>query len=492
MPDKERQVLIRKKKRRRRALSGVYTSLPESSLVSLYKLAEPKGSLPTYYRYPAMAHQQAAIQHMQQICGNAVVQHYLESLPRRDECKSKKKLALPSSSGQLQRQKISRENEPPEVEKKENPKTSPKEPAFNLDRWLSSKEYQMVKGLMGESKLNEYAKSLSKKGGELLVTLIEGIKSPNDMVEKEFHKLIGDLFAKDVQKATLEIMSSPAGQKLQKLILQQAHQQPASVIGMTLTALAFAAASNIDIPTIDIQQKLGKGYELAAKAELGKFQAIALKELKLGISYSSKELEAKIFGTYSGEKKKFSLAMREAAPEMENIKSDADVSSSGELSLDFSMNKFGLKTTYLYGSPKQWMGVWEFRLGGKNYYWAPKVILGPDQKLSFALGNQFTADVYQFYSAIFHTTDETSLSHKLKLDKPFGAKGLNVEASIRYRLNEPKITSAKLSGEYKLLEKAPGHPFPVIYLKFEGAYQAAGIGQPKPDFSGLVVLWGSW
>jgi hypothetical protein len=256
--------------------------------------------------------------------------------------------------------------------------------------------------------------------------------------------------------------------------------------------LAYAAASNADIPTIDIQQKLGKGYELAAKAELGKFQAIALKELKLGISYSSKELDAKISGSYSGEKKKFSLAMREAAPEMEKIKSDPDITSSGDLTLDFSMNKFGLKTTYLYGGPKQWMGVWEFRLGGKNYYWAPKVILGPDQKLSFALGHQFKTDVYQFYSAVFHSTDETSLSHKLKLDKPFGAEGLNVEASIRYRLNEPKITSAKLSGQYKLLEKAPGHPFPVIYLKFEGAYQAAGIGQPKPDFSGLVVLWGVW
>jgi hypothetical protein len=467
--------------------------MPGSSWVSLCRLVELKGSQPAYYHYPVLAHQQAAIQHMQQICGNAVVQRYLENLLKSDEYTRKKNLALLRSSGLVQRQKASGENEPPGAAKGEKtPKNSPKEPSFNLDKWLSGKEYEIVKSAIGESKLKEYAKSLSKKGGELLVRQMEGIKSPGDMVEKEIHKLIGDLFANDVQKVAEEIMNSPAGVNLRRLILQQAHQQPASVIGMVLTALAFAAASNADIPTIDIQQKLGKGYQLSAKAELGKFQAIALKELRLGISYSSKELEAKISGSYSGEKKKFSLAMREAVPEMEKIKSDADVSSSGDLTLDFSMDKFGLKTTYLYGSPSQWMGVFEFRLGGKNYYWAPKIILGPDQKLSFALGHQFKTDIYQFYSAIFHTTDETSLSHKLKLDKPFGAEGLNVEASIRYRLNEPKITSAKLSGQYKLLEKAPGHPFPVIYLKFEGAYQAAGLGQPKPDFSGLVVLWGSW
>ena len=304
------------------------------------------------------------------------------------------------------------------------------------------------------------------------------------------------MFSADVRKAALEIMKSPAGDKLKQRLLQQAYQNPASVIGLVLTALAFAAASNADIPTIEIQKKLGKGYQAEAKAELGKFQEIALKELKLGISYSGNDFGAKISGSYSGEKKKKSLlSMREEAAETEEekkFKSNPNVSSSGEMTLDFDLKSYGLKTTYLYGGPKQWMGVWEFRFGGKNYYWAPKFVLGPDQKLTFALGNQFISDNVQFYSSLFPGKDKTSLSHYLKLDKPFGAEGLSVEASVRYQVNEPKVMGAKLAGQYKLLEKPPGHPFPVVYLKFEGAYQAAGPDKPKPEFSGLVVIWGSW
>jgi hypothetical protein len=498
MPNKERPVVRSKKSKSRKVRRGDSISTLEPSLVSLFRLVERKGVQPALEHYPAMAYQLAAIQHMQRTFGNAAVQRYLVSLSTTEEQSVKKTPSLMGASSALQRQKgTAQGKKEPAGEKGEGSKeAAAKEPAFDLDKWISKEVYDLVKSQVGESKLNEYAKSLAKKAGELLVKQMEGVTTPGNMVEKEMHKVIGELFTADVKKATLEIMKSPAGAKLKELILQQARQDPGSVIGLVLTALAFAAASNADIPTIELQKKLGKGYEVKAKAELGKFQDIALKELKLGISYSAKDFQANISGSYSGEKKKkLSLSMREAAAETEEekkFKSNPNVSSSGDITFDFDLKSFGMKTTYLYGGPKQWMGVWEFRLGEKNYYWAPKVVLGPDQKLTFALGNQFNSDSLQFYSAVFPGKDETSLSHYLKLDKPFGAEGLSVEASLRYQVNEPKVTGAKLAGQYKLLEKPPGHPFPVVYLKFEGAYQAAGPGKPKPDFSGLVVIWGSW
>lgn len=430
MPKKERLVVRSRKNKSRKARRASPELTQETSLISLFRLVDRKGVQAGLDRYPGMAYQLAAIRHMQQTSGNAAVNRYLLSQPAKEAGTGSKKQTFQGAGSSLQRQKGAAGGKTaPEASEKEPgaKEASSKEPAFDLDKWISKEVYDLVKSQVGELKLSEYAKSLAKKAGELLIKQMEGMTSPSNLVEKEFHKVIGDLFAKDVQKATLEIMKSPAGEKLKGLILQQAYKDPASVIGLVLTALAFAAASNADIPTIDIQKKLGKGYQVEAKADLGKFQEIALKELKLGISYSANDIGAKISGSYSGEKKKKSLlSIREEAGETEEekkFKSNPNVSSSGEMTFDFDLKSYGLKTTYLYGGPKQWMGVWEFRFGGKNYYWAPKFVLGPDQKLTFALGNQFISDNVQFYSSLFPGKDKTSLSHYLKLDKPFGAEG---------------------------------------------------------------------
>jgi hypothetical protein len=435
-----------------------------------------------------------ALQQLQQTSGNTAVQRYLLNLYNRQNLlESQDQRTSSNNLSLVQSQKGAPGSQGKAEEKTEEggAKTS----SFNLDKWISTQVYDLVKEQVGKDKLNEYANDLGKQAWQLLIKQLEGLSSTQDMVDKQVYKDLGEVFGKNIESAAQEIMKSPAGVRLKTMLLEQTRQNPASIIGLVLTALAIAAVNNVDIPTISLKQNLGKGFHLETKAELGKFREMALKQVKLGIGYSSSSFQTSLSGGYVGEKQKPSLlSMRTAAAATkEEIKlmTNPNLTSTGEMTFDFSIKNISAKASLLYGGPKQWLGVWEFKLGEKYSYWAPKFVVGPDQKVTFSLGYQFMLDNFALFSAVFPEGRKTQMSHYLNIENPFGTKGLKIEGSLRYQVQEPKILGAKLTGQYKLLEKSPSHPFPVLYLKIEGAYQAAE-GKQKNDFSGLLVLWGSW
>ncbi|RPI80951.1 MAG: hypothetical protein EHM41_21655 [Chloroflexi bacterium] len=483
----ERKILrkrqsLRRSKRRKQSADDSTNELITPQIQRLIEKHQGKNILATL---PNPSLQMAFLDHIQKTAGNTAAQRYLSGRtvgtanPYRDRQEQK---------GMIQRQKPSGEKGG------EAEAAGEKAAPFNFDQWLSGKVYEIVKEQLGEDILRGYAKDLAKKAGSLLLEQVNEVNSEADFIQKAQNKLLSEVFSSEVTKAVNEILKSPAGMKVKELILKQANQEPASVIGMILTALAFMAANNADIPTIELEKKFGKGFSVQAKADLGKFQEIALKQVKLGIGYSSQKFQTSLSGVYR-EKPLAKLSMRDEALQTQEeikFKTDPNLSSSGEISFDFNVKSHGLKTTALFGGPNKWMGVWEFRLGEKNYYWSPKIVLGPDQKLSFSLGHQFISDSISIYSAIKPTGGQVSMGHYLKLDKPFGAEGLSVEASLDYRMDEPKLNLARLSGQYKLLEGKPTSLIPVVVLKVEGKYQAAGPTMPKPEFAGYIVVWGSW
>ena len=477
-----KQQSLRQSKRRKQTANDPISELSMPQIQRLIANHQGKNVLNIL---PNPSLQMAFLDHIQRTAGNTAVQRYLSgrtigaAKPYRDRQEQK---------GIVQRQK-------PHGEKGgEAEAAGEKAASFNFDQWLSGKVYEIVRDQLGEDKLKSYAKDLAKKASSLLMEQINEASSEADFIQKAQNKMLSEVFSGEVNKAVTEILKSPAGEKVKGLILQQAKQEPASVIGLILTALAYMAATNADIPTIELEKKFGKGFSVQGKADLGKFQEIALKQVRLGIGYSGQKFQTSLSGSYS-EKPPAKLSMRDEAlqtQEETKFKTDPSLTSSGELSFDFNLKSHGLKTTALFGGPNKWMGVWEFRLGEKNFYFSPKIVLGPNQKLSFSLGNQFISDSISFYSALKTTDEQVSMGHYLKLDKPFGTEGLSVEASLDYRMDEPKVNLARLSGQYKLLEGKPTSLIPVLVLKVEGKYQAAGPSMPKPEFAGYIVVWGSW
>lgn len=178
MPKKERLVVRSRKNKSHKARHASLEPIQETSLISLFRLVDRKGVQPVLDRYPGMAYQLAAIRHMQQTSGNAAVNRYLLSLPANEAGTGQKKPAFQGPGNTLQRQKeaVGSKTAPTVGEKEPGAKeASVKEPAFDLDKWLSKEVYDLVKSQVGESKLNEYAKSLAKKAGELLLKQMEGI-----------------------------------------------------------------------------------------------------------------------------------------------------------------------------------------------------------------------------------------------------------------------------------------------------------------------------
>jgi len=428
--------------------------------------------------------QQNSILAMQHASGNSAVQRYL------------------SDHGQDLRLQ-------PEEEKGEKPKGEAKSPGFDIDQWLSSQVYDLVKSQLGDAKLKEYAAKVAKSGADLLMSKVSGATSAADLASQVPVETLGKWLADDITKAVVEILASPAGVKAKQAILTQAKTDPGSIIALSLAALTAAALANAEIPELDKKFDLGAGFSGQAGANLGKFQDIALKHVKLGLSYSSKYFRASTSGEYTGESTPavgkqtaqqpagFSAAAEAATgPKEVEFKSGVSVNPSGEFKLDIGpsidLKKFGLTATATYAAPKGWLGVGQLRLGTKSNYWMPKLTVNNDGKLNFELGHQFKTDLLVLSSTLKHAGGSTSMAHKIDFNKMFGSEALKLSASIHYNLEEPQITAAKFSGDYKILEGDKDKGAPYLLVKIEGSYQAPTPDKKKTEYQGMLLLEGRY
>ena len=496
---KQRQILeneLNVKKQRNNRL-GATEPAHVQPFVPISKLVEGNRQghgLPDYPSTRSLS--RAAVLKMQQSGGNTHVQRYLSNCP---SAKHRGWAAGNAGQGQyLQRQPAPGKKTAGEAVPEES-KPGGKKAAFDVDKWLSGAIYDLVKTELGEDKLKEQAAKLVGKATEALMTQISGVSSTADFVQKASVEQLGKLFTADVNSAVTELLSTPAGKKVKQIILDKVKADPAFVIAMLMVALQAAVVSNAEIPELDKQLELGAGFKVEAKANLGKFRELSLKYLKLGLSYSSKYFQAGLAGTYTGEGSKvgFGGKAEVAVGTKEiNFKSDASVESEGRLKLNvgpvIDLKKFGLTATASYESSKGWKGVGQARLGDKYHYWAPKLIVGADGKLSFELGHQFKLDAFSLSTTLSTGKGGTSLAHTLELKNPFGTEGLNLAASLHYRLDDPAIKAAKLSAAYEILGREKSKTSVYLLLKAEGNFQAPGTDQPKSKFQGLLILEGRY
>lgn len=416
---------------------------------------------------PSGAIQNAAILQMQRRSGNASVGRYLSE------------------------QAIQRQEEVSEGSGKEGGK---KKATSDLDQWLSGELYNLVKEQLGDAKLKEYAKKLSQTATDQLLTQVKGVGSVDEFTNKIVVDQIGKSLAGDLNKAVNELLSSPEGQKVKQAILDKSKKDPAMVVGMILVALGAMVASNAEIPELEKTLDLGKGFKAGAKVNLGKFQDISLKKLQASFSYTGQYFQASVSGGYTGEKGKAAFtgkAEAKAGTEEVEFSSAASIEKGGNLKLDFrqalNLKNFGLVAGPSYETSKGWSGVLQLKIGDKYSYLTPKVVIDQDGKATVELGHTFTNDMITLATTL---QGKGIMSHKLDLKNPFGAEGLSVSANLAYSLNDLKITSAGIAGQLKLSEGGKNKAIPVLLLKFEGKYQAAGPDKPQPDVQGQVLLEG--
>ena len=170
------------------------------------------------------------------------------------------------------------------------------------------------------------------------------------------------------------------------------------------------------------------------------------------------------------------------------LKADLNLSSDGSLKLNvgpaLDLKLFGLSTVAAV-DPKGWEGIGKLRLGSKAHYLAPKVTVGSDGKLAFEFEHKFARDMLTLSSKLSSGEKGTSLSHTVGLKDVFGVGGFDVKAAVKYRVDDPRFTSAKVSGEYTLLKGGKGSP--KLMLILQGSYQAGGANKAE-EAKGFVLL----
>jgi len=431
-------------------------------------------------RYPAQAHstnrglRQTSLVQLQQQYGNAWVQRHLAdgSLQREDEKKEEK--GGGAAGGKEEKG------------------------SFDLGQWVSGQVYDVLKKELGEEKLKEYAKQIAGKATDLLMEQVKGATGEQDIVEKARTKDIAAALSKDLSQVVQSILQSPQGKALQETLLRETKQDPGFAIVMVLLGLAAAAAANADIPKLDETFKLGAGFKGSAKADLGKFRDIVIKQVQVGLGYTSQYFRAGIQGGYAGEgDQKGFMGGANAAVGTEEVqfKTDFNIFQNGEFKLNaqnaLDFKKFGLTTGASFSNIKGWKGIGEFRLGEKTHYLSTKIEVAGDGKVGLQFDHKFVRDLVVLSNSLKIESNKTTVVSEAQLKNLFGTEGFNVGANIVSDLTHPSIRELGLKADLKLLGDPKDVSKPTLFLRFDASYLAGKDGK-KDAAMGLLFLRGEF
>lgn len=416
------------------------------------------------------AQRQTAVLQLQQQYGNAWVQRHLAdgTLQREDDKKSEAKAGGKSESG------------------------------FDPAQWVGGEIYDALKKELGDEKLKEYAKQIAGKATELLMEQVKGAAGEQDIIEKARLKEIAAALEKDLGQAVQSIFQSPQGKAVKEALLKKTKQDPGFAIVMVLLGLAAAAAANADIPKLDQTFNLGKGFKAGGKAELGKFQAIVLKQVQASLGFTSEYFRANVAGSYAGEGEQKGFAgqagVAVGTDEVE-FKSDFKIHQNGEFNVEaqnaFDFKKFGLTAGGSFNSIKGWKGIAELRLGEKTHYLSTKVNVGQDGKTGLQFDHKLIRDLVVLSNSLKLEGNKTTLTNEAQLKDLFGAEGLNVTANLVTDLTHPAIQQLNLKADLKILGDPKDASKPTLFVRFDASFKAGPQGQ-RDEATGLLFLRGEF
>ncbi|MCL4870151.1 MAG: hypothetical protein KJ063_14390 [Anaerolineae bacterium] len=431
------------------------------------------------HRYPAFAHptnramRQSSLLQLQQQHGNAWVQRHLAdgSLQREEE---KKEGKGGESSGEA------------------------KEEGFDLGHWISGQVYDVLKKQLGEAQLKSHAKEVASKATALLMEQVKGSTGEQGSFTKAQMKVVAAALSKDLGQMVMAIFQSPQSKGLQEIILRETKQDPMFAVAMVLLGLAAAIAANADIPQLDETIKLGAGFSVGGKANLGQFRNIAAKQVQASLGYTSQYFRAGIQGGYNGEgENKGFTAGTNAAVGTEEVqfKSDFNIFQSGEFKLNaqgaLDFKKLGLSTGASYSNVKGWKGVGEFRLGEKTHYLSTKVEVGGDGKVGLQFDHKLVRDLAVLSNSLKIDSNKATVVTEAQLKNLFAVEGLNVGAKLVGDLTHPSVRELGLKADLKLLGDPKDVSKPTLFITFDTSFTAGKDGK-KDQAAGFLFLRGEF
>ncbi len=158
---------------------------------------------------------------------------------------------------------ISREPEPTDVSRKEGKEGETesaeskgdqggeRKKSFDLDQWLSGKLYDLVKEQLGEDKLKEYAKKLSKAATDQLLTQVKGATSVDDFSKKIVVNEIGETLKADLNKALTDLLGSAdaLASAAPPSTITMASRLAATTRSMSLCSISSKVGNAISVPS---------------------------------------------------------------------------------------------------------------------------------------------------------------------------------------------------------------------------------------------------
>lgn len=231
---------------------------------------------------------------------------------QKSEDPAKKAAAVEPQQGSGPANDVARPSDTPsllDAQRKDQAPTEAKEPEeksaglknyeATLGKWLGPKLYKAVSKQITHEKMAKYAdsglKSALKALGKTMGDLSDGQMSDADV----------DLLVKALQKeygTTAGKWVMEHGEGMTDALNGWVDANPELIVVIGLLAAAGAIAADMDIPAFSTSIGIKSGFSAEVGAKLGSLQNLALEKLEAGLSYKSKQLEAKWVGTYEDEK----------------------------------------------------------------------------------------------------------------------------------------------------------------------------------------------
>ena len=408
---------------------------------------------------------------------------------------------------------------------KEESKAAPKESeGGGFGEFISKQVYDAISKELSESKLKGYATQVAGLAtDEILKLMNEGQGDPTAL-EQASEELTKKILKNHLESALKEIFAGPAGQRLRSTLLGMS-QDPDKAVGLAILGLAAMVASNAAIPKIKKSFKLGGGASADVSGDFGKFQEIAIKNIGLGLKYSSKHFNSSVSGSYADGKgvsattqmganagpiKGSASATYKSEGEDEGVSGQATIAAQGEASKAelvgkltpngdfniklgsvFDVENFMASASGTYDSVKGWSGVGELRIGPKESHLSVKQTVNPDSESSLAFGPKINMDLIKAQAMLNMSAEDQTLDASVALKKPFGIQDMEVKAYLLTDLDDGVIKKAGLDGSWQLHHQVDGDGATqsLILLTFDAAFVQSD-GEKPAGGQGALLLQG--